>query len=592
MKLGLHFKSILGITILVVIVAAVLSTISLNATEKNIHRELGRRGLTLASNLAYNSEYAVLTNNIGDLEKFVTGIMQQPDVAYCVIKDPNGNIIYSNGTYEAIEDLLTLTASDKRSIREHKSKIRPFNLSKKQGFIDTAAPILSKASTASLDDEDADLLFEEAAESELDYSKRPESLIGIVHLGLTLANTREIIRENQNLVIRITLSIILGTWLMTIFFTRIALAPINSLMDATQKISSGNLDFDLDIRSRDEFADLAHAFTQMTKELRQSRSELQEYSEQLENKVAKRTQQIRENEKKLRQMLDKSQKMHETLKSTQNQLVQSEKLASLGQLAAGVAHEINNPTGFVMANIEIFQEYVDKLLTIISHLVELVKSNLPEDKEKAELLQQQLNGITDNTDFIYLKKDLPEIIKESLDGAHRIKNIVSNLKNFARPGKEGLNPVNINEEIEKAITLVSNEIKYKCEIVMDCQSVPMIDANPQQLDQVFINILINASHAIEESGTITIKTYAKDDNVYVEIIDDGRGIPDDAIGKIFDPFYTTKEVGKGTGLGLSIVYRIVQEHNGEIDVKSQEGKGTTFTLKFPSVEKTETVQNV
>ncbi|WP_051957883.1 PocR ligand-binding domain-containing protein [Desulfobacter vibrioformis] len=269
------------------------------------------------------------------------------------------------------------------------------------------------------------------------------------------------------------------------------------------------------------------------------------------------------------------------VKETQKRLIQSEKMAGIGQLAAGVAHEINNPTGFVMSNLQILSVNINQLFSIIDNFEELLRNNSPQDPEKSEALQDCLQKLKENYDIDYLKEDLPELINECLEGTNRIKNIVANLKSFTHPGMECHVPVNLNNEIEKALNLVLNEVKYNCEIVKEYGELPKISGNPQQIEQVMMNILINASHAIEDKGTIRIKTYHQGEHVTIEVTDSGKGMHEDIMDKIFDPFFTTKDVGKGTGLGLYIVYGIIEEHKGKIDVESKIGEGTKIIIKFP-----------
>ena len=273
--------------------------------------------------------------------------------------------------------------------------------------------------------------------------------------------------------------------------------------------------------------------------------------------------------------------LEDLVKEKQKQLIQSEKMAGIGQLAAGVAHEINNPTGFVMSNLQVLLGNINQLFSIIGDFEELLPNNLPQDPEKSKAVLTCLQDLKDSYHFDYLKEDLPELINDCLDGTCRIKNIVANLKSFTHPGMEGYVSIDLNNEIEKALSLVLNEIKYKCEIVKKYEDLPRIRGNPQQIEQVIINILINASHSIENTGLIKIETYSQDVHVIVEITDSGIGIPKEIIDKIFDPFFTTKNVGEGTGLGLSIVYGIIEEHKGKIEVESKVGEGTRFRIRLP-----------
>ncbi len=274
-------------------------------------------------------------------------------------------------------------------------------------------------------------------------------------------------------------------------------------------------------------------------------------------------------------------KAYDQLKSIQAQLIQSEKMAGIGQLAAGVAHEINNPTGYVLANLEVLVEDVNTLFKVIEDVEILVKQFYPKKKGDHDDFYKEFDKIVSSNELEFLKEDLPNLIKESIEGAERIKKIVYNLKNFVHPVQEGVSEVDINALIDTALELVINEIKYRCKVIKNYKELPRISANKQQLEQVFVNIIINASQAIDNCGVININTYSEGKNVFIVIADDGKGIPEENIDKIFDPFFTTKMVGEGTGLGLAIVYGIIKDNKGKIEVESTVGEGTKFTISFP-----------
>lgn len=270
------------------------------------------------------------------------------------------------------------------------------------------------------------------------------------------------------------------------------------------------------------------------------------------------------------------EKRNSELKSTQKQLIQNEKMASIGQLAAGVAHEINNPTGFVKTNLETLKEYT----IILKNLLMIISPVLTKKDIKYDDLFRDIKELHKKEDLNYIAEDLDPIIDESLDGTKRIQKIVQGLKNFAREDNIEFRDGNINEAIENAITLTRNEIKYKCKVHKKLGILPEIYCNIDQLTQVFINLLINSSHAIEESGDIFILSKTKDNNIVVKIADNGGGISQENILKLFEPFFSTK-TGKGTGLGLSISLGIVEKHNGTIRVISRVGKGTCFIIEIP-----------
>jgi two-component system NtrC family sensor kinase len=266
------------------------------------------------------------------------------------------------------------------------------------------------------------------------------------------------------------------------------------------------------------------------------------------------------------------------LQDTQHKLLQSEKMASIGQLAAGVAHEINNPMGFISSNLGSLRKYIDKFSDFIEVQSDVLHKNCTQ--KQLEALEKKKN--TFKIDFI--TKDVTNLINESLEGANRVKKIVQDLKSFSHVDEMKYEYADINECIESTINIIWSELKYKATVKKDYGSLPRTKCYAGQLSQVFMNILVNAVHSIETQGEITIKTYAQGDSIHVAISDTGYGIPPDKISKIFEPFYTTKEVGKGTGLGLSIAYNIIKKHNGEFNIKSEVGKGTTFIISIPVVE--------
>jgi len=264
------------------------------------------------------------------------------------------------------------------------------------------------------------------------------------------------------------------------------------------------------------------------------------------------------------------------LEDTQNQLLQSEKMASIGQLAAGVAHEINNPIGYVYSNLGTLEKYVQDTFGMI---------DLYEQAEEAITdagVRSKLKAAKDKLDIGFLKEDLRALMNESKDGITRVKKIVQNLKDFSHvDASDEWHFADLHKGLDSTLNIVNNEIKYKADVVKEYGELPEIECLPSQLNQVFMNLLVNASHAIEERGTITIRTGQQGGEVWVEVADTGKGIAPEHLKKIFDPFFTTKPIGKGTGLGLSLSYGIIQKHHGRIEVQSEVGKGTTFRVRLP-----------
>jgi PAS domain S-box-containing protein len=289
------------------------------------------------------------------------------------------------------------------------------------------------------------------------------------------------------------------------------------------------------------------------------------------------------------ELINKNKKLEnalENLERTQAQMVQSEKMASIGQLAAGVAHEINNPTSFVSSNLKSLTDYQDEMNRLIEGyrslkeaLQALPAGQLP---EAVSALVKQVENIESDIDIEFILEDIGELIGDCREGTERIKKIVEDLKNFAHPGEEKMSETDINAGLESTLNVVNNELKYKATVVKEFGNLPVVSGFPQQLNQVFMNILVNAGQAIEKSGEIRIKTDLVDDMVEVRISDTGCGIPEEHRSRIFDPFFTTKEVGKGTGLGMNIAFSIVKKHKGNIRVESAVGKGTTFIIRLPA----------
>lgn len=286
----------------------------------------------------------------------------------------------------------------------------------------------------------------------------------------------------------------------------------------------------------------------------------------------------------------KNKKLENALKrleETQAHMLQSEKMASIGQLAAGVAHEINNPTGFVSSNLKTLSDYQDDIAELIDKYHGLIgqldtiggSHTLPDEiRESVE----SIKGYEKDIDVDFLLEDIVDLIGDCREGTDRIKKIVIDLKDFAHPGEEVVQSTDINSGLDSTLNVVNNEIKYKAAVHKDFGEIPHVKGVPQQLNQVFMNILVNAAQAIEKKGDIHIKTRLADQNVKITISDTGCGISEENLKKIFDPFFTTKDIGKGTGLGMNIAYNIIEKHNGTIEVRSEVGKGTTFTISLPA----------
>ncbi|MEO6677101.1 MAG: ATP-binding protein [Pseudomonas sp.] len=286
--------------------------------------------------------------------------------------------------------------------------------------------------------------------------------------------------------------------------------------------------------------------------------------------VERRTRQFKEASVELQREIDER-------KQLESQLVQSEKLASLGQLAAGVAHEINNPIGFISSNLGCLDGYFKQLQEMLdAYRGAEAAITSPEVIERLKVLRERV-------ELEFLREDIPLLIKESKDGINRVGQIVKDLKDFSRvDSNQEWQWANLQQGIESTLNIVANELKYKADVVKHYQVLPEIECLPSQINQVIMNLIVNASQAIgTERGIITLSTGLEGETVWVEVADTGSGIEPQTLQKIFDPFFTTKPIGQGTGLGLSLSYGIVKKHRGEISVRSVVGTGTTFRVELP-----------
>jgi len=310
-------------------------------------------------------------------------------------------------------------------------------------------------------------------------------------------------------------------------------------------------------------------------ERKKTQAQLEHLQKQLEGRVEERTIELEKANVTVEKELEERKRL-------EAQLIQAQKMESIGQLAAGVAHEINNPVGFVMSNLGTLADYTQVFKKLFAYYEDLVQS-LSKEAQGSEITEHlsTIQTFVKEEDVPFLLTDIGSLLKESQEGTLRVQEIVKNLKSFARLDESKYKEANIHEGIDSTLKVIWNELKYKCTIIKHYGDIPNIYCNPGQLNQVFMNLLVNAAHAIEEKGEITITTASTQKSIIITMSDNGSGIPSEKIAKIFDPFFTTKPVGKGTGLGLSISYGIIQDHGGSIEVESTVGKGTCFTIQLP-----------
>ena len=366
------------------------------------------------------------------------------------------------------------------------------------------------------------------------------------------------LKTNNNISIVISIVIMLIGILLILPISNKISDPINHLIKDIEEIKNFNFIERSSINSDIfEFQVLGNSFEKMALDLKKSKEDLESWNKELEEKVSQRTKELQKSKEEL-------EDAYRQLKETQAHLIQSEKMTSLGQMVAGIAHEINNPVNFVSTG-------SDNLLNKIKELDNMLFDLMDEEEKDSQVGQI----LTEKLDSM---KKLIGIIKT---GTERIVKIVTSLRNFSRLDEAERKDVDLHEGIDSTLDLLHFQIKNRIDLHKDYGDLPLYECNSSQLNQVFMNILNNACNAIVGNGDIWIKTYLEKIYIVIEISDSGSGIPEKIKNKIFDPFFTTKPVGKGTGLGLSISYGIIKGHDGIIEVESKEGKGTTFFIKLP-----------
>lgn len=376
-----------------------------------------------------------------------------------------------------------------------------------------------------------------------------------VYFGIPAKNHMDVYYESffEMITNILTLFIVFGI-AVSVMMSGIISKPLERLSKAAKEITDGNFDVQIPKTNFTEINELINSYNEMG-------LQLNELYSSLELKVQERTVALEAANYKLQE--------------TQAMMVHSEKMRSLGELVAGIAHEINNPVNFIHGNIMILQNYVDDLLRLID-LYEENNINFPEDiKTKIEALKKEI-------DLDFLRGDIKDLIKSCIEGTQRTKNIVLDLKNFSRMEERVLTQLDIPKEIDTTLNILNNKYKNRITVIKNYSpDTPKIEAYGGQLNQVFMNILDNAQDAMGEKGTLTINVYKEHSKVKIEFIDTGKGIPEENLKKVFDPFFTTKPVGKGTGLGMSISYRVINDHHGTIEVESKVNAGTKFTITLP-----------
>ncbi|MDP5337159.1 MAG: ATP-binding protein [Nodularia sp. (in: cyanobacteria)] len=427
---------------------------------------------------------------------------------------------------------------------------------------------------------------EEQANVDVKFDQLSDELIRIIgyaDIQKQQAHTR--FEQAQKLRIQVILSSMLLSGIiaaaLAIYTSRLIARPLELVTKVAIRITQeSNFQLRANIKSHDEVGTLATSLNQLVEWVGDYTQELELARRNLEQRVEERTQELelaRHNlEQRVEERTQELQKILQDLKETQGQLIQTEKMSSLGEMVAGIAHEVNNPVNFIYGNIQHANDYIQDLLSLIYlYQQEYPKPTFTIAEKTAEI------------DLNFLIKDLSSLLSSMKMGAKRIREIVLSLRNFSRLDEAPMKEVNIHEGIDNTLLILNHRINDQITIIKNYRLLPLIECYPAQLNQVFMNILSNAIDVLMEQKNqtdkqINIDTFKLDLNyIQVRIKDNGSGIPPEILHKLFNPFFTTKPVGKGTGLGLSICYQIIDKHKGKIEVISELQQGTEFIIKLP-----------
>ncbi|MCP4528041.1 MAG: GHKL domain-containing protein [Aestuariibacter sp.] len=551
MRLSLRTKTIAGTAIIEATLLVVLIVTSLSFINSLTEDSVLKRTSTTINLFASTTKDALLTLDLASLEASVQELMTNPDIAYVRIIDNQQRILAVSGDTSSLSSGFTADTT-----------LANVN----DGVFDSNCRIVVSG-----------------------------HYYGEIQLGIDIGYVQSSLIQIRNWIVSLALielglvalfSYGLGTYLTS---------QLNTLRqgakDIVNAIKTSNFNTaPIAEKGHDELTELAKTFNLLVKNLEteyQSRleaeNELTQLNQSLEEKIARRTQALSEKN----DLLEQSNK---ELKETQQQLFQAEKMASVGQLAAGVAHEINNPVGFVSSNLNTLTDY----LSMFQILMTLVKKLEPDaDIEAQKALITEIHQFYAQHDFDFISEDVTPLIEESVEGLTRVSEIVKGLKVFSRIDSDEKQWFDLNHCLNTTLTMVNNKLKYICKVEKQFADLPRVYFNVGKLTQVFTNLLINAGQAIEatgKQGVISVHTYLQGKQVIVDITDTGCGISEENLEKLFNPFFTTKPEGQGTGLGLSITYGIIQEHGGSIEVTSKEGEGSRFIITLPVGDNSQPLQ--
>jgi len=542
MKFSLRTKTIAGVAFIAALLLLVLLITVFQLLNDLVDNNVKKSADTTVSLFVSTTKNAFLSYDLASLDADVSEILTNPNIAYVKVKDKDGNVFVEKGNQEALSrDFIA-----DNSVSEADD-----------GIYDTRAPIMVG-----------------------------NTLYGYVEIGLNIASVTESVSRVKSWTVTLALLEFILVGLCSYLLGSFLMLQLRQLHEGARHLGEAVKSNDykevfVPVRGKDELSELAEAFNQLVERLKEeneqrqrAQDELKELNTLLEEKVQDRTSLLNQKNFQL-------QEANKDLKETQVQLLQAEKMASVGQLAAGVAHEINNPVGFVGSNIATLSEYVATYQMIFSQINAALEAK---DEKTRNTALSELEKMLANQDMAFINEDISELLADSQEGLHRVAEIVKGLKLFSRVDSDQMQQHNINDCVRTTLAMVNNQLKYICTVETHLGRVPDVTMNVGKISQVITNLLINAGQAIEatgKNGRIVITTCTVNNFVELRVEDSGCGILASHLDKLFNPFFTTKPEGQGTGLGLSISFGIAQEHGGSLSATSIEGESSTFTLMLP-----------
>lgn len=539
-----RLKTMLGIAAIQLVLLMVLLFSSVSALRESVESELMQHAETTKRLFAISTKDAILTYDLASLESIMDELLTNKKVIYVRVVDSAGQVLAAKGLLESVPTPFAASVT----VSEVEDRVFDAEVSISAGNVE----------------------------------------FGTVQMGFDTARIEGFVatalRSGSSIALLQLLLVALFSWFAGVFLTR----QLKELMRAARRVAHGDYSISLAVKGGDEVAMLSSAFNGMISALevtdeavKSSQKELEVLNLELEERVRRRTYQLQDSNDELRDI-------NQQLQSTQKQLVQSEKLASIGQLAAGVAHEINNPVGFLASNLNTLQTYSQVYQSFVEMSLALSNdigsgAGLDNEALRERIVNQgaQLRSLALKEDLDFINEDIGSLVKESLEGANRVTDIVAGLKSFSRQADDERKPESLNEAILNTLKLANNGIKYKCEVITEMGDVPKVCCNIGQMNQVILNLLVNATHAVDQGGKIIIRSGVDGQLAWFSVEDNGCGIDEMNLNRLFDPFFTTKPVGEGTGLGLSLSHGIICDHEGDIEVTSEPGKGSTFKVILP-----------